>query len=911
MDKKIIELKELQELTGSEYAVVAEPSCGEDYKVKAELLAGKQIEVDEELSKTSKNPVENRAIAFELEQIKEDIGDIEDFLDNLDFDLAVDAIDTETVDSTQSASVEINDLGKSEDNVKRLSFNFRIPKGPQGEQGPQGIPGVQGEPGEMGSATRTVFAFKSSTSKPERPVGGSWNPDSNQITYPQGWQSSDSLTPPVWMSNATFGTKGIIVNWSDPIQITGQNGVNGEDGSKREYVYKLFKEEQTDLEAPYSDPYVDDYQVDGWIDHPSGIDAVWTCEYVCVREKDLETLLWGPFSKPALWSKYGIDGRDGDGIEYIYQRTKKENRPATPGYIAASHSPTSNYQDREFIPQSAANEEKWTDDPTGVDETYICEWVSVRKWGWASQQWGPFSEPALWAKYGADGEDGTGVTILGSFDSYEDLYEAWQNGTLPGNNPPQVGDAYLVNGDLWVFDGDDFYNCGQIQGPPGEKVYVHIKYANYLDSNGNGVFTSNNGETPGKYIGLRVDYDEYDSTNPADYVWSQFTGNDGFGYEYIFQRSEEFVAPDVPTTITASNVAPEGWTDDPTGVDETYKYEWACYRKSDENGDWSEWKGKHGNTSKAWLFAMFAESVPGKTGSQGPVLFPMGYWEEGTYKQIWNDEKNIATATPYVLYKGDNKHYVLMVEETNEEPGDGTDWQLMENFSALYTDILLADRATVGNACFYGNYMFSQEGNGELSSFDITTNNPYESEGFKPAWCVNLITGEMWAGTGTSYFGADGSGSIADGKINWDSSKTKLILGQSDSAENVAITPTALVVSDTETIQQMEGNITEGEFSSLTSGGLSVSHMDTSANYGTSVVSSGVRTTSILGTTEANFGAGSITVQKLSYIGSTDTYSTGFTDDAFMCKDETGYSGTITIGEQQLTFTGGILTSVS
>ena len=166
---------------------------------------------------------------------------------------------------------------------------------------------------------------------------------------------------------------------------------------------------------------------------------------------------------------------------------------------------------------------------------------------------------------------------------------------------------------------------------------------------------------------------------------------------------------------------------------------------------------------------MFAESVPGKTGSQGPVLFPMGYWEEGTYKQIWNDEKNIPTATPYVLYKGDNKHYVLMVEETTEEPGDGTDWQLMENFSALYTDILLADRATVGNACFYGNYMFSQEGNGELSSFDITTDNPYESEGFKPAWCVNLITGEMWAGTGTSYFGADGSGYVANKTISWDS----------------------------------------------------------------------------------------------------------------------------------------------
>ena len=301
----------------------------------------------------------------------------------------------------------------------------------------------------------------------------------------------------------------------------------------------------------------------------------------------------------------------------------------------------------------------------------------------------------MWAKFGAngqdgqdgkdgkDGEDGTGVNILGSYDTYEQLEAAWRNGTLKGNNPPVVGDAYLINGELWVFDGDDFYNCGNIKGPQGDpgqdgaSMYVHIKYAEYLDSNGHGVFTEDTGdgagENPGKYIGILVDYVEADSTDPSDYTWSRFKGNDGFGYEYIFQRSTDFIAPTIPTTITASNVAPDGWTDDPVGVDVTNKYEWCCYRKSDEDGNWGPWKGKKEDSTKAWLFAMYAESVgiPGATGNPGPVLYPAGEWKSGTYEQTFNDQE-VATATPYVVYN--NMHYVLMVTSTTSTPGVGTDW---------------------------------------------------------------------------------------------------------------------------------------------------------------------------------------------------------------------------------------------
>ena len=63
---------------------------------------------------------------------------------------------------------------------------------------------------------------------------------------------------------------------------------------------------------------------------------------------------------------------------------------------------------------------------------------------------------------GADGQDGKGVTILGSYDSEEALEEAHPT----GNN----GDAYLVQGDLYVWDSNSssWKNVGTIQGPAGK-----------------------------------------------------------------------------------------------------------------------------------------------------------------------------------------------------------------------------------------------------------------------------------------------------------------------------------------------------------------------------------------------------------------------------------------------------------
>ena len=59
---------------------------------------------------------------------------------------------------------------------------------------------------------------------------------------------------------------------------------------------------------------------------------------------------------------------------------------------------------------------------------------------------------------GEKGEDGTGVNILG---------EKPNEGDLPASGNP--GDAWLISGDLWVWDADNntWINVGSIQGPAG------------------------------------------------------------------------------------------------------------------------------------------------------------------------------------------------------------------------------------------------------------------------------------------------------------------------------------------------------------------------------------------------------------------------------------------------------------
>lgn len=69
---------------------------------------------------------------------------------------------------------------------------------------------------------------------------------------------------------------------------------------------------------------------------------------------------------------------------------------------------------------------------------------------------GPRGEVGPVGPKGDKGNDGTGVTILGSFANESEL-------PVSGN----LGDAYLISGSLYVWNGSAWENVGNIQGPQG------------------------------------------------------------------------------------------------------------------------------------------------------------------------------------------------------------------------------------------------------------------------------------------------------------------------------------------------------------------------------------------------------------------------------------------------------------
>lgn len=362
---KILDLEEKLEATGSEYIVTAEKD--NNYKLPLESVAD---------------------IVIGNSKFKAAIKDVYE-------------------SSTPTASVSLD--------KDQFLFSFGIPAGrtgdagkdgKDGKDGQDGKDGIDGVPGIDGDTTRVVIAYKSTKTiqRPDTPVGGSWDYDTNTIIYPEGWSGSDSNPNGyVWMSTATFSSKGtIVVPWSTPVRLTGADGHDGADGSNIEFVYKLTVTSLVTPTKPTGNSQTEAIR-QGWTDHPTGISEQYQCEWVCSHNLQTDGS-WSEWSSPTIWSKWGVNGKDGDGVEYIYQRTKL---PASPKEI------TDNNPDQdEYIPQSAPGEQPWTDDPKGVSEEFKYEWVSKRKYKGDTHKWGNFSSPSLWAKWGDDGQDGQHLRVM-------------------------------------------------------------------------------------------------------------------------------------------------------------------------------------------------------------------------------------------------------------------------------------------------------------------------------------------------------------------------------------------------------------------------------------------------------------------------------------------------------------------
>jgi hypothetical protein len=242
---------------------------------------------------------------------------------------------------------------------------------------PVRISGEKGNSGNNGSVFYFIYTLASTT------------PSTPTFTTPSALvgQTIWTIKPPtptdtlyLYMSQAIYNPNtGRFGSWTAPIRISGKDGQKGADGTDIEFIY--LRNTGSTPSKPTS-VNTDDYMPSGWTDNPQGITETYKYEWVCVRTKPSGSGTWSAFSTPVIWAKWGDKGTDGDGMEYIFQRTEVETAPSTP----LTFSPNAG-----FVPSG------WTDEPSGVSADYPFEWVSMRKK--TNGIWGGFSEPTLWNNY--------------------------------------------------------------------------------------------------------------------------------------------------------------------------------------------------------------------------------------------------------------------------------------------------------------------------------------------------------------------------------------------------------------------------------------------------------------------------------------------------------------------------------
>ena len=506
-------------------------------------------------------------------------------------------------------------------------------------KGEKGDPGKDGQDGTNVSSNLTAFVFKSSETTPSKPVGGSWNSDTNVFTPPTGWYTTDqNMVGTIWMSWAVFQTAGTIQGeWSTPVRITGENGKDGQDGKSIEFIYKVSNRVPNSSDKP-SSVNEDGSVPDGWTDHPTGVSESNQYEWMCVRTKTDD--LWSNWNGPTVWSKWGANGKDGDGVEYIYKRTTTNLSPDRPTEVS---------QEDDFVPEG------WTDDPTGVNENNMYEWVCVRKY--KEGIWSEFSNPALWAKWGEKGE--------------------------PGKDGPQG-----VPGPA---------------GQDGKTLYTWIRYAE--DANGTGISNSPDGKS---YIGLAYNKETAsESNNPSDYTWSKITGKDGVAgpagedgktlytwikYADTMPSSSSSTIYDIPNENT-KYIGIAVNKDTASESTDAMVYTWSLFRGAD---------GTNG--------------TDGKDGRDGRIVYPAGIYD-ATVTYTATDTKApyvLYGETYYVMnvttsWTGSQNEGKTPADDYGQY-GEHATWIPMEKFETIYTKLLIANNGTIGSFVFNGDYMFSQQG---------------------------------------------------------------------------------------------------------------------------------------------------------------------------------------------------------
>ena len=375
------------------------------------------------------------------------------------------------------------------------------------------------------------------------------------------------------------------------------------------------------------------------------------------------------FNLNLSWDKTntGKKGDDGANIEYVYYRSQTEQTNLT----APSYDDSGNLS------------EGWNPSPQGITLVYKYEYVSIRIKAVGQEQWGDFSNPVIWARWGDKGTNGDGVEYKYCLTN------------LPVNQKPDypapTGAAYEWKDDPQGVSASNKYE------------YVVIIKTTY-DNNNDATITS------------------------SVTLWNQFV-QDGVSFSGVVEYYKAGTsATSAPGGVGANNVPNNTWKTAiaDVGHGETNKYLWNIegIKSTDASGNETikytapdmiqVWNGRTVDTITSYYQTSTGTTVPGGAPSlsnNGNTL-NVGSWptsisttpDEATY--LWE-----ATVTKYKSAdaNGHNTYEIIPAHIIGYNGRNGTDGKGVTIKGVAYVNATITDNNINSKFNLYSDEAFKTQ----------------------------------------------------------------------------------------------------------------------------------------------------------------------------------------------------------
>ena len=387
-------------------------------------------------------------------------------------------------------------------------------------------------------------------------------------------------------------------------------------------------------------------------DDPQGTDSTYKYEWVAKRTKGEPVngvRAWQPYAlgPMSLWANFSEDGEDGVS-QPNYIRTQEAWSNAE-NVASSSTEPTPNGG--------------WSDNTPANPNSYAYLWRRTCQMV-LNNSTRQYVQSGGWTYVRLNGTNGTSINPKGTV-----VAVAASSGSLPSSgvssgdlaivvSDPKLfryssgwshvseassdGDCYVISesctyggedvkGHMFMFsdEASKWIDLGKFKGENGLTYYTHIAWADDVTIVNN-VATAVSGFSIGigadgeakPWMGICIDLNASDPSTFSSYKWKYLKGEkgaDGTDREWIYKRNNSSTAPNIPASSGTGTVGgvstsysntkddwvPSGWSDNPQGVDESNKYEYACWRDKDsDSGTWGAFQGANG---KAILWSHYGE----------------------------------------------------------------------------------------------------------------------------------------------------------------------------------------------------------------------------------------------------------------------------------------------------------------